>query len=143
MNRYLSLFHTPAWTKARIGADAPMNDLQFIHKIMDYKEIDKEVAGYSFKLTNHQLYLTEEIVPFAFFSKHLSSCEKRYGSQTLGNSSTQKFCLGKPVFCQIPHQTGLSNLLRPESHTLFSILGINTDYLLNQLNSRQRNQDTK
>ena len=44
INRYLSLFHTPAQTKARIGADAPMNDLQLIHDMMDYKEIDKEVT---------------------------------------------------------------------------------------------------
>ena len=70
MNRYLSLFHTPSWTKASIGADAPMNDLQFIHDMMDYKEIDKEVADVILsKITNHRWYLTEEVVPFAFFSK--------------------------------------------------------------------------
>ena len=41
----------------------------------------------------------------------------------------ENFRLGKPVFRQTTRQTGLSNLLGPESHSLFSILGINTDCL--------------
>ena len=41
----------------------------------------------------------------------------------------KNFRLGEPVFRQITRQTGLSNLLRPKSHTLFSILCINTDWL--------------
>ena len=54
MNRYLSLFHTPAWTRASIGAYVPMNELQFIHDILHYKEIDKEVADVILsKITNH------------------------------------------------------------------------------------------
>ena len=41
----------------------------------------------------------------------------------------ESFRLGKPVFLKIVRQTGLANLLGPESHTLFSILGVNTDWL--------------
>ena len=131
MNRYLSLFQTPAWTKASIGADAPMNDLQFIHDMMDYKQIDKEVADVILsKITNHQWYLTEEVVPFAFFSKHVSSTVKKdMAAKLLEIPVPKNFRLGKPVFHQINRQTGLSNLLGPESHSLFSILDINTDWL--------------
>ena len=81
-------------------------------------------------VTNHQWNLIEEVVPFAFFSKHVSSTAKKdMAAKLLEIPVPKNFCLGKPVFCQITCQTGLSNLLGPESHTLFSILGINTDYL--------------
>ena len=131
MNRFLSLFHTPAWTKASIGADAPFNDLQLIHDMMDFKEIDKEVADVILsKMNNHRWYLTEEVVPFAFFSKHVSSSVKlEMAAKLLEIPVPESFRLGKPVFRKITRQTGLANLLGPESHTLFSILGINTDWL--------------
>ena len=66
MNRFLALFHTPAWMKASIGADAPANDLQLIHDMLDFRALDKEVADVVLsKFVNHKCYLTEEVVPFA------------------------------------------------------------------------------
>ena len=41
----------------------------------------------------------------------------------------ENFRLGKSVLRKITRQTGLSNLLGPESHTLFRIHGVNTDWL--------------
>ena len=45
MNRFVSLSHTQARIKASIGGEVPMNDLQFIHDILDYKEIDNEIPA--------------------------------------------------------------------------------------------------
>ena len=45
---------------------------------MDCKEINKEVDDVIlFMITTHQQYLTVEVVPFAFFSKHICSAVKQ------------------------------------------------------------------
>ena len=73
MNIFLTLIHTPAWLKASISADAPVNDLEYIHDLIDIREVVQEVADAVLdKLTNSRWYLTQEVVPFSLFSKHAS-----------------------------------------------------------------------
>ena len=71
MNTFLTLIHTPAWLKASISADAPVNDLEYIQDLMDIREVDQEVADVALdKLTNSRWYLTQDVVPYSLFSKH-------------------------------------------------------------------------
>ena len=44
INRFLALFYTSAWMQASIGADAPVNDLELIHDMMDFRNVDREIA---------------------------------------------------------------------------------------------------
>jgi len=44
MNTFLTLIHTPAWLKASISADAPVNDLEYIQDLIDFREVDQQVA---------------------------------------------------------------------------------------------------
>ena len=44
MNTFLILMHTPAWLKSSISADAPVDDLEYIHHLIDFRDVDQEVA---------------------------------------------------------------------------------------------------
>ena len=73
MNTLLTRIHTPAWLKASISADAPVNDLEYIQDLMNIREVVQEVADVALdKLTNSRWYLTQEVVPFYLVSKHAS-----------------------------------------------------------------------
>lgn len=134
MNRFLALFYTSAWMKASSGADAPANDLQLIHDMIDFREVDKALANTVIdKLSNHRWYLTEEVVPFALFSKHrmMTDCLKQeMAIQLVATPVPENFRLGKPVFRKVARDTTLKDLIGPESHTLFRILNVSTDWLV-------------
>lgn len=138
MNRFLALFFTASWMKTSNGADAPANDLQLIHDMIDFREVDKAVADTVIdKLGNHRWYLTEEVVPFALFSKHpmMTDCLKQeMATRLLATPLPEAFRLGRPVFKEITRDTTLTDLIGPESHTLFRLLDISNDWLAKPAN---------
>lgn len=136
MNRFLALFYTAAWTKASNGADAPINDLQLIHDMMDFRRIDQAVADVVIdKLCNHGWYLSEEVVPFAMFSRKLTdSLKEEMATKLLATAVPQNFRLGKPLFHKISRNTTLKDLIGPESHTIFHLLDVGTDWLAKPIN---------
>ena len=133
VNMFLSMFYTSAWMKASIGADAPINDLQLFQDMFAYLDVDHEVAEEVLrKLENHCWYLTEEIVPFALFSKlpvMTNKLKQDIASKLLATPVPDCFRLGKPLFRKIDRDTTLIDLIGPESHTLFHTLNINTGWL--------------
>jgi hypothetical protein len=133
MNTFLALFHTPAWLKASIGSDAPVNDLQLVHDLIYFREIDQEVADVALeKLTNHRWYLSQEVVPFSLFSKHTSmtdSVKEEIAAALQATAMPDNFRLGKPLFQNIARDITLKSLIGPESHTLFAALNVNTCWL--------------
>ena len=71
INLFIALFYVPAWLKCNIGMDAPINDLNFLHDMLRYKNEDLTVADTAFnKFSSHQCYLTQETVAFSLFSQH-------------------------------------------------------------------------
>ena len=71
INLFIALFYVPAWLKCNISADAPINDLNFLHDMLTYKNEDPTVDDSTFnKLSLHQWYLMQETVTFSFFSQH-------------------------------------------------------------------------
>ena len=119
--------------KASIGADAPINDLQLCHDMINYLNVDREVAEVVLrKLENHLWYLTEEIVPFALFSKPpamTSKLKQDIASKLLATPIPERLRLGKPLYPNVRSYTSLVDLIGPESHTLFQSLNISTGWL--------------
>ena len=131
LNVFLSLFYVPAWMTATRAADAPVTDLALVQDMIRYKEYDEDVATTVLeKMKNHYWYLTQENVIVALFSKNLSDEEKRkIADKVLSSEKPCQFRMGKPVFPEITKDTSLSDLVGPESHTLFVLLQIGTDWL--------------
>ena len=44
ITQFLVLFYSTSCLNASLGADAPYNDLKFIHQMMDYQAVDDEIA---------------------------------------------------------------------------------------------------
>ena len=132
MNVFLAHFYTPAWLKVSWGADAPINDLQFIHDMIDFRSVDEDNADVVInKLHNHLWYLSEEVVPFALFSKHplmTHALNKEMADQLLLTPIPENFCLDKPVFKKIGCETTLTSLIGAESHSFFHILKTSTGW---------------
>lgn len=133
MNTFLSIFYTSAWLKASIGADAPINDLQLIQDMIAYLDVDHDVAEVVLrKLEKHSWYLTEEIVPFALFSKlpvMTSRLKQDIALKLLATPVPDHLRLGKPLFRKVYRDTSLADLIGPESHTLFQSLNISKGWL--------------
>ena len=67
INQFIALFYVPAWLKCSIGVDAPINDLEFLQNMIEYRSDDHVVADSAFKkLSSHKWYLNEETVAFSF-----------------------------------------------------------------------------
>ena len=60
MTQFLVLFYTTSCLNTSLGADAPYNDLKFIHQMMDYGAVDNEIAEAALqKVLKNRWYLTE------------------------------------------------------------------------------------
>ena len=88
--------------QSTISADAPVNDLEYIHDLIDIREVDQEVADVALdKLTNNRWYLTQEVVPFSLFSKHAcmtDSSKEEIAAACQATTKPDKFRLGKSQF---------------------------------------------
>jgi len=128
LNHFLALFYTPMWMPAVVSADAPLLDLTFIHSMIKYQTVNREIAyAVLKKMFNHRWYLTEEIVQFVLFSKHptiTKQMKEDIAAKLLITPVPEQFRLGKPVFRQINADTALSDLLGSESHLQFHLLKI-------------------
>ncbi|ESN92918.1 hypothetical protein HELRODRAFT_165054 [Helobdella robusta] len=70
--------YVPAWMLCPIPSDAPVNDLQFLSRIEQYSEINKNVASAATKkLKNHLWYLGTEMVWLSLFSNKVANAEKQ------------------------------------------------------------------
>lgn len=85
--------------------------------MVDFREVDKaftvaDTVGLIEKRGNHRWYLTEEMVPFALFSKHhnvmVTDCLKQeMAAQYFATPLPENFRLGKPVFRKVDRDTTL------------------------------------
>lgn len=133
MNQFTALFFCSLWLKASIGADAPHNDLKFIHDMMDFRDVDEAVASAALrKMQNHRWYLTEELVVFVLLSDNSAvtdDMKRNMADKLLSIEKPKSFELGKPIFKSINRDTTLIDLVGPNSWLLFSSLCINNDWL--------------
>ena len=133
MVEFLVLLYVPHWIMATRAADAPLLDLQLTHDLIRYKRVDGEVAEAVLgKLSNHGWYLTPEIVPFVLFSEHADATgtlKDTVAAELVKTAKPASYEKGRPVFPIVTENTSLANLITPQSHLLFALLKISSDWL--------------
>lgn len=64
--------YSPFWFNADKTEQAPLNDIEFIRKLENYKSINKKISEKAItKFINHLYYLSDECVGFALFDDRL------------------------------------------------------------------------
>ena len=127
-------FYVPAWLKYSIGVDAPINDLEFLQNMIEYRSDDHVVADSAFKkLSSHKWYLNEETVAFSFFSDHRcmsSDVKEAMALRLLSISPPDEFRRGIPV-CRrnVDAFTKVVDLIGPETWFLFETLDLDRSWL--------------
>ena len=118
MTQFVVLFYPTSWLNTSLGADAPYNDLKFIHQLMDCRAVDNEMAEAALqKALKHCWYLGAELVVFAMFSsnQNISFETKVEMAKTLLQiTQSDVFTTGKPVFVHVDRLTKLFDLIGPE-----------------------------
>jgi hypothetical protein len=66
---FYALVYVPAWIRAPVTSDAPVNDLVLIKQLHEYRSLNNELAEAALeKFQGHLWYLGAELAGFAFFS---------------------------------------------------------------------------
>ena len=84
------------------------------------------------KMKHHTWYLTQEIVPFALFSRHpqmTNSLKEQLALRLIRTEKPDSFRRGKPVFPLIENSTTLPDLVGPESHFIFDALDVDITWM--------------
>ena len=133
---FVLLVYIPWWISCTSPVDAPMNDLMFLQQLQSYPDNVISISG-SKVFKNHLWYITEELVPLAFFSKGLSDTIKGdTAARSQMFTALKRFekrrgaGYGKPCFpAEISSSTSLKDLIGPDSLGFFRILGIDPSFL--------------
>ena len=133
MNLFIALFYVPAWLKCNIGMDAPINDVNFLHDMLMYKNEDPTTPDSAFnKLSLHQWYLKQEMVAFSFFSQHpllTNKMKESMAFQLLSILPPHEFCRGIPAFkTNINRCSKLCDFIGPETWFIFECLRMDKDW---------------
>ena len=75
---FATLIYSSWWFKCECAVDAPWNDLQLYHKMLEYEGIDPAVARSAIRaFDRHLWYLTVEMVPLSLFSSAVLKEDKQ------------------------------------------------------------------
>ena len=125
---YLLPLYSSWWFKCECVVDAPWNDLQLYHKMLEYEGIDPAVARSAIRaFDRHLWYLTAEMVPLSLFSSAVPKEDKQALADRLlvvrPKEGLKKQCgrygtkFGKSDFRKIPESmkqsTTLADLVKP------------------------------
>ena len=128
-----ALVYVPYFLQSSIGADAPVNDLQLVHLLLKFKELDTQCADAALTAlrSRHLYYLTEENVVMSLFSNKIDEDKKScIASKILTFTKPTDFKNSKPKQpVVVDTTTTLESLVGAKIWTLFHILGIKTDWL--------------
>ena len=131
---FASIFYPPHWFQCPLASEAAVNDLNFYKSLIDYVNVDKQVAEAAMRAClRHRWYLTEELIPLALCSRKLSDAEL----EKLGFSIYRKYqhhvaiierkagaplTPEKPRFPEITPDTSVSDLVGERSVIVFQRL---------------------
>ena len=82
IQEFLAIFSVPLWLKPSNGSEAAINDMSFIHNMLDFESIDAVIATAALqKILKHLWYLVNETWFMLYFLTILikntkSSCSK-------------------------------------------------------------------
>ena len=133
MTQFFVLFYTTSWLYASHGADAPCNDLKFIHQMMDYRTAENEIAKAALqKILKTSLVFNSRVGRFCDVQQQPKCFVwnlEEMAKTLLQTTQPEVFRIGKPVFVHIDRSTKLFGLIGPESWFLFTALNISHDRL--------------
>ena len=91
---FVSIFYSPHWFECPLTSEAAVNDLNFYKSVIDYVNVDEQVAEAAINaFLRHRWYVTEELIPLALCSRKLSDIElEKLGLQLLLNVSAASRC---------------------------------------------------
>ena len=117
-------FYVPQFLLASLGRDAPSNDLNLYQALLQYREVDREIADTALDtLSRHRWYLAEHVVPFAFFSDNVTEEEKaKMAEKLLTLEKDGVPSLGLPVFPEVTEKTELWDLVTSKTWQFFDIV---------------------
>ena len=129
---FFAIVYVPHFLKSSVGADAAVNDLYLYKQLVRFIDVDGPIATAALEvLSRHGWYTAEETVTFCLCSNKLSNDEKsRVAARILSYDTPESVTLGKPTFQELHEKTELHYLVGPKSYALFSILGLDYDWLL-------------
>lgn len=82
---FIVTIYLEAWFTAPVAGAAPNHDLQFLKKLWNYKNADREIANAAMqKFVNHLWFLSPETVALSFFDEDLPLDVKRCMVSELG-----------------------------------------------------------
>jgi len=149
---FVCLIYSSWWNTCATAVDAPWNDLCLFKKSLQYKAVNQTVSKSAIAaLTRHLWYLTAEMVPLALFSNRTPSDELRQLADRLlavksqhghtQNIPAERFGtgFGKPKFQpNITHGSKLADFVTQDSWFMFSLLGLDTDFLTEEVSEWMR-----
>ena len=117
-------FYVPQFLLASLGRDAPSNDLTLYQNLLQYREVDQEIADIALDtMSRHLWYLAEHVVLFALFSDNVKEDEKKkMVAKLLSLPKDSVPSLGHPDFPVVTEDTQLWDLVTSKSWQFFDIL---------------------
>lgn len=136
---FIVFCYSEAWFSAADSIKAPVNDIYFLRKLNDLKEINPELAEVAInKFINHLWYLNEECVAFSIFNVEIKAEERRQMAKKIlekGDEDEEELETNKKLPLR---REGLADFIKkdlplalfsPKSKTLFKRFCISTDLL--------------
>ena len=109
------------WFTAPVPASAPSNDLILINKLIQYRQIDKDLADAALlAFSRHLWFLTEELVVLGLFCKDVNDASIQLGGTNDANSSS-RICENSP-FAQVENIQLLQKICVKLGHESQSVL---------------------
>lgn len=146
---FVSTIYVSYWNRTSNLFDAPLNDLNFLQDIQQYKSIDETVANKAIAAMNrHLYYMSEELAPLSLFSSKISNDVKNMMREKfihentpprLSNSNHVAFIDGanNPDFDW--NSISVVDLIGPRSNYFFEILNIEVNFLRLNANEWDKN----
>jgi hypothetical protein len=139
---FVTLIYSSWWMTCTSAVDAPWNDLQLFHNLLQYEAINPSISKSAIKaFERHCWYLHAEMVPLALFSSKVPNEVKRaLADRLLALKPVTEWhtpCdrhgtgFGKPELksITITPSTNLIDLVGRDSWFFFSVLKLNPDFL--------------
>ena len=141
--QYAVKFYVPQFLLASLGRDAPSNDLNLYKSLLQYREVDEELANSALDtLARHRWYLAEHVVPFAFFSDNVTQEEKAKMAEKLLTLERDPVpSLGLPEFPEVTEVTELVDLVTSKTWQFFDIVKSDPSWLTKSVSEWEFDQD--
>lgn len=143
---FASLVYIKAWIQCPIPADAPLNDLDFIKLLIDYKDVSPSISQTALKtIGRHLWYLSAELIPLVLFSQRVSVDEKnslaaclRQLMEKSSDDQKEERCIRSTNDPSALHNVTLKDFVTSSSLLFFNALLLPTNFLMTDASTWQQ-----